>query len=179
MGGWRRAIFVLCLAGVIPAFTVAAQDGGTGRVPITEDNFFQLLIPALEVDVSVTEAWMSRRTWAFQVLTEEAGHLQYTPYPGMGGNIAIGAHYELADFSPGPFYTLDQLAIGDLIYIDYMGQRYTYQVTATSLVSPRDLSVLRPTPYEALTLLTCYDYSPRARTYTQRYIVRAALVAGP
>jgi LPXTG-site transpeptidase (sortase) family protein len=173
-------VWIGLLVGLLPGATAAAQGGGSGgSVPITEDTFFQLIIPELEVDVAVFEAWQHRRTWAFHVFTEEAGHLQYTAYPGMGGNVVIGAHYELADFEPGPFYTLDALGEGALIEVYFMGELYTYQVVGTDLVSPRDLSILRPTPFEVLTLLTCYDYSPQAATYTQRYIVRAVLVAGP
>ncbi len=173
------------LAGILIVFVVLgsaapglAQGGGAGpiRVPITEDTFFQLKIPAIDLDIPVYEAWMSRRTWEFRVLTEEAGHLQYTAYPGMRGNIAIGGHYELADFAPGPFKDLDQLVEGDTIEIVYLGQSYTYRVTTTLLVSPRNVRVIYPTPVEVLTLLTCYDYSPQAETYTQRYVVRAVRV---
>lgn len=164
----------LLIVGLAAVQPVMAQGGGPPpRVPITEDTYFQLKIPALALDIPVFEAWMNRRTWEFRVLTEEAGHLQYTAYPGMRGNVVIGGHYELADFGPGPFHELDQLKRGDTIEIVYLGQTYRYQVVATALVSPRDLRVIQPTPYEALTLLTCYDYSPQAETYTQRYVVRA------
>ena len=148
-------------------------------MPITEDTFFQLIIPELDVNVAVYEAWMSRRTWDFRVFTEDAGHLQYTAYPGDGSNVVIGAHYELRDFVPGPFYELDQLEIGDEIQIYFMGQLYTYEVTVLDLVRPEEVSVLRRTPFEVLTLLTCYDYSPQSDSYSQRYIVRAVLVDGP
>lgn len=149
------------------------------RVPISEDTFFQLFLPTIAVESPVFEAWQHKRTWAFFVFTEEAGHLQYTAYPGEGGNVVIGGHYELTDFSPGPFYELDQLEEGDLIDIYYLGELFTYEVIFTELVDPTNLSVVAPTPIEMLTLLTCYDYSSIADTYEHRYVVRAALVAGP
>ncbi len=163
--------------GAMPA---AAQGGGTNpELPVTEDTFFQLIIPALDVNVSVFQAWVRRRTWEFRVFTEEAGHLQYTSYPGEGHNVVVGAHYELADLTPGPFFHLDQLVEGDLIFVYFMGQPYTYQVIHTDLVPPTDISIIQPTPFEALTLLTCYHYSPRAEIYTARYIVRAVGVPNP
>ncbi len=174
---WLLGVLIVSLAAAQPA---GAQSGGQPpRVPITEETFFQLKIPALGLDIPVYEAWMNRRTWEFRVLTEEAGHLQYTAYPGERGNVVIGGHYELADFMPGPFHALDDLQRGDAIEIVYLGQTYRYQVVATALVNPRDLRVIQPTPYEALTLLTCYDYSPQADTYTRRYIVRAVRVGAP
>ena len=186
----RRLILLAMLLVVVGTVGAAGADvhpetlpllgGGDGvRRPITAETFFQLIIPEIDVNVAVYQAWVHRRTWEFRVFTEEAGHLQYTAYPGEGGNVVIGAHYELADFEPGPFYRLDELEIGDRIQVYFMGMPYTYEVVATDLVDPHDLSILQPTPFEVLTLLTCYDYSPNAATYTQRYIVRAVRVDGP
>ena len=174
----RRVIGLIFLATVILAavqpLPVAAQGGPT--VPITEDTFFQLSIPSLEIDIPVFEAWLRGRTWEFRIFSQEAGHLQYTAYPGQRGNVVIGAHYALADFTPGPFQDLDQLEVGDLIQVYYLGHLYTYRVTGADLVSPNDLRILRTTPGETLTLLTCYDYSPQAATYTRRYVVYAERV---
>lgn len=174
----KRAIATLMLGMLLISAAPGMAQGGPGplRLPVTEDTFFQLKIPALEVDIPVFEAWMSRRTWEFRVLTEEAGHLQYTAYPGMRSNVVIGGHYELADFEPGPFYTLDEIEIGDAIDIVFMGETFHYEVISTELVRPRDVRVIYPTPVEVLTLLTCYDYSPQAATYTRRFVVRAARV---
>ncbi len=175
----KRLVFSLCLILLLVTPTLALAQGGGGgalRLPITEDTFFQLKIPALELDLPVTEAWMSRRTWEFRVLAEEAGHLQYTAWPGMRGNIVIGGHYELADFEPGPFYALDELVLGDRIDVIFMGEAFTYEVAAITLVEPTDLRVIQPTPVEVLTLLTCYDYSPLSETYTHRYVVQAVRV---
>lgn len=179
----RRIVFflgviVIALTGSVPSGPVALPDlgGGGEQVSITEDTFFQLIIPALEVDVPVFEAWYRRRTWDFRAFTEEAGHLQYTAYPGEGGNVVIGGHYELVDFSPGPFYELDALDVGDHVWVYYLGRLYTYEVTGTDLVDPSAVAVIAPTPYETLTLLTCYDYSPDAAAYTTRYVVRAVRI---
>lgn len=175
----KRLAFGICLALLLVTPTVALAQGGLGgglRLPITEETFFQLKIPALELDLTVTEAWMSNRTWEFRVLAEEAGHLQYTAFPGMRGNIVIGGHYELADFEPGPFFRLDELVPGDRIDVIFMGEIFSYEVAAITLVDPTNVRILYPTPVEVLTLLTCYDYSPQAATYTQRYVVQALRV---
>lgn len=179
---WLIITLLVLLTGLLPAPPprALAQGGGADpELPVTEDTFFQLIIPTLEVNITVFQAWVSRRTWEFRVFTEEAGHLQYTSYPGEGRNVVIGAHYELADFSPGPFFHLDRLAEGDLIFVYFMGRPYTYQVIHTGLVPPTDITIIQPTTFEALTLLTCYHYSPRAEIYTSRYIVRAVGVPNP
>ena len=174
----RRVIGLLILASVLllPSGLQPAAAQGGPSVPVTEDTFFQLIIPGLDVDIPVFEAWLRGRTWEFRIFTEEAGHLQYTAYPGQRGNVVIGAHYALADFAPGPFQNLDQLEVGDLIQVYYLGRLFNYRVTGADLVSPTDLRILATTPGETLTLLTCYDYSPQAATYTRRYVVYATRI---
>lgn len=160
----------------LPALGGEAQQQ-TGHVAQGVAGPFTLSMPAVNVTVNVTEAWIRGQTWDFSTFTDAAGHFQLTAYPGSGGNVVIGAHYELANFVPGPFINLDQLQIGDQIVVTYQGHTYTYQVTRTLLVDPSDVSVVYPTPTETLTLITCYTYSASVQRYTQRYVLQASLVS--
>ena len=158
----------------IEALPTLGGGGDSAAVPGAD---FTLHIPAIGLDVPVLEAEIRGSTWDFSGFTRQAAHLQLTYYPGQGSNIVIGAHYELTNFAPGPFYHLDRLAVGDQITLHFEGQTYTYEVRETLLVTPTDISVIYRTPQETLTLLTCYSYNRTSGRYARRYVVRAVRVA--
>ena len=56
--------------------------------------------------------------------------------------------------------------------------RFSYRVERTNVVEPRDVWVLDPTDYAALTLVTCYPFT-YVGSAPQRFIVRAQIAAGP
>jgi sortase A len=130
-----------------------------------------LEIAAIDLDVPIVTAHFTGHTWDFSHFTAEAGYFEGEPLPGQGGNVIIGAHSELDQRSPGPFYDLNKLHPGDEIVIVRAGVRYTYITTDIWNVQPTDISPLKPTQGEALTLLTCSGYNDG--TYTTRLVVRA------
>jgi sortase A len=150
--------------------------GGGSTATAAGSADFVLSIPSIDLELPVWEAVVRGDTWDFSVFTRQAAHLELTALPGQGSNVVIGAHYELADFVPGPFINLDKVPVGERIYIDYGDQVYVYEVSDTLLVSPADIEVAYRTPSEVLTLLTCYNYTATSGVYDQRYVVRAALV---
>lgn len=162
----------------MPEALPALGGGGEGAATAPEGAFV-LAIPRLGLSLEVVQARVRGDTWDFSAITGQAAHLELTAYPGQGSNVVIGAHYELADFSPGPFYRLDALQPGDLIEVFYQGHRYVYAVSATLLVDPLDIDIVYRTPEETLTLLTCYSYNRTTGSYARRYVVRAALAEGP
>ena len=104
-------------------------------------------------------------------LAEGTGHYPGTAPIGGNGNVGIAGHRTTHG---APFYSLNKLHPGDLIYLtNTSGQTFTYQVTSQLIVAPNDTAVLNPTPTRTLTLTTCNPiYSA-----TQRLIVHATLVA--
>ena len=182
IGRWVALLLVICLlvglsGDVIQTLPVSALPltgggGGSASVPAGD---FMLEIPEIGVNLAVDEAYVRGDTWDFGVFRHEAAHLQLTAFPGEGSNVVIGAHYELANFVPGPFIDLDQLVVGDRITLQYQGRTYIYEVSETLLVDPSEVYVAYGTPEEMLTLLTCYSYSG-AGIYARRYVVRAPLV---
>jgi LPXTG-site transpeptidase (sortase) family protein len=91
----------------------------------------------------------------------ESGVIHYdsTPEPGQAGNSVFFGHSSNDWWEPGNFkfvfVLLDKLAIGDQFTIDYQSQRYTYEVTSTTVVEPNNLSVLAPTAEPTVTVITC------------------------
>ena len=185
---WRLVVLLaLLLGGWVGGLPV--RDTGAAVLPMlgccqgmpapASGGDFTLSIPRIGLHVPVVEAYIRGETWDFSALDGEAGHLELTAYPGQGTNIAVGAHYELADFSPGPFYHLDDLAVGDRLQVAYQGEHYVYEVREALIVDPTNVAVVYRTPQEMLTLLTCYNYDRTANRYASRYVVRAVLIEGP
>lgn len=83
-----------------------------------------------------------------------AGHIPDTAYPGEIGNCAIPAH---RGFSFGTyFYRLDEMEIGDMFDIEYMGTTYIYKIYDKLIVLPEDTYVLKqPKDKKIVTLITC------------------------
>jgi sortase A len=84
--------------------------------------------------------------------------------PGEVGNFAISGHsagniYQQSDYK-FIFSGLTRMGTGDLIYMDYENQRYTYRVTGTRTVEPSNSKSLREIASNnpgkpMITLITC------------------------
>ena len=85
-------------------------------------------------------------------LKRAAGHLPDTPLPWERGNSAIAAHRD------GLFRPLKDIVAGDEIIFRSSRDVLHYRVTATTVVDPDDVSVLRQKPADTLTLITCYPF---------------------
>jgi sortase A len=96
------------------------------------------------------------------------GHYPATPLPGQLGNAAIAGHRTTYG---APFNRLDELVTGDPIVIETLTGTFHYSVTQQLVVSPKEVSVLDPTPEASLTLTTC---NPKFSA-SQRLIVKAVL----
>lgn len=115
-------------------------------------------------------------TWDTTDITSEVGFLDGLSWFGQNGNTAIGGHSELADRVPAVFYQLDQVVVGDDIFVNVDDNELHYRVTRTFNVSQSDLSILYPTNSEQLTLFTCDTTSLTGGTYTRRDVVVAERV---
>ena len=81
-------------------------------------------------------------------------------HPGQVGNTVIAGHSSNDLLDSGDykfiFAQLDKLAVGDSIYANYQGKRYTYTVTGKAVVEPNDVNKLvYATTKPVMTLLTC------------------------
>ncbi len=94
-----------------------------------------------------------------------AAHYPGTAEPGSMGNAVYYAHAQ-----PGMFQGLYRLRLGDIVRVLRQdGTELVFHVAAFKKVAFSDRSVLLPTPFGELTLLTCTSYDP----YTPRFIVVA------
>ncbi len=123
----------------------------------------RLIIPKINVDVPVI----------YDVATDEASQLSamekgvaHFPVPGANskpgqiGNTVLSGHSSNDLFDPGAykfiFSQLEKMQVGDTIYANYEGVRYTYVITKTEVVRPSEVNkLIYPTNKPVLTLITC------------------------
>jgi LPXTG-site transpeptidase (sortase) family protein len=150
---------------------VSAANGGAAAAPSsdpadTRDPLEGVLrIPALNLRVPVYEGTDELS------LSRGAGRVDWTPPLGPVGNVGIAAHRD------GAFATLQSIAIGDEVFIDWRGGTLRYEVVNAQVVKPTDVHVLDPTTVPGVTLVTCYPLH-FVGPAPLRFIVHATLSDG-
>jgi sortase A len=131
-------------------------------------------IPRLHLSAIVREGVDAK------VLSVAVGHVPYTAMPGGPGNFAIAAHRDTL------FRALKDIKKDDLVSFQSPEGTFIYQVLATKIVKPTDVSVLRadgggliPGGGKLLTMITCYPFY-YVGSAPKRFIVEGKLVShGP
>ena len=86
-------------------------------------------------------------------LAESLGHEEGTASPGEVGNCVIAGH---RNYTFGKYFNrLDEVEVGDQIFVDTREGTYEYTVTEIKVVEPTEVDILEPTDDEQLTLYTC------------------------
>lgn len=143
--------------------------------PATGEAFALMYIPRLRDKVwglPVVEGVKTAQ------LAEGAGHYPGSAMPGEVGNFAVAAHRATHD---EPFRDIDQLRVGDKVYVQTQTAWYTYILDKDKIVDPDAIWVVDPVPgkpgavptQELITLTTC---NPRWASY-ERWIWWGHLVA--
>lgn len=141
----------------------ASDPGVAARRPEMGDLIGRLEIPRLEISALVAEGA------AEGTLRTGIGHLPHTPLPGEPGNAGLAAHRDTH------FRALRDVRIGDRIRLHSWSGETEFEVTATHIVMPQDVSVLDPTPEPTLTLITCYPFGYIGNA-PKRFVVQAKRV---
>jgi len=139
------------------------ESVGASR-PNNESRIGKLVIDRLGISVIVLEGVDDR------TLRIAAGHVPETAFPGLSGNVAIAAHRDTF------FRPLRNIRNNDKITLETTVGSYQYAVESTRIVSPERIDVLDPTPYPALTLITCYPFYFVGNA-PDRFIVRARQIS--
>lgn len=126
-----------------------------------------LMIPKLNVEVPVVFGAKNDVNSMSDAMSNGVAHFAIpgaSARPGEVGNFVISGHsagniYQQSDYK-FIFSGLTRMGGGDLIYMDYNSQRYTYRVTGTRTVDPSDVGALRTIANEnsgkpMITLITC------------------------
>lgn len=123
----------------------------------------RLIIPKINVDVPVL--YDVGADYDSQMAAMEKGVAHFSipganSHPGEVGNTVLSGHSSNDLFDVGDykfiFAQLEKLAVGDTLYANYQGKRYTYVITKKEVVKPTDVAALiYPTDKPVMTLITC------------------------
>jgi LPXTG-site transpeptidase (sortase) family protein len=138
-----------------------------------------IIIPKINVNAPIVFADSVAETAVLKALENGVVHYYGTANPGQPGNTVFFGHSSNDAWVPGNykyvFVLLEKLVPGDIFEIHYSGKKYVYQVSATKVVQPNDLSVLRQTNEKTATLITC---TPPGTSW-RRFIVSANQIQPP
>jgi len=142
----------------------------------------RIIIPRINQNipiVRVSSDSLLRRDWNTledemqAALQEGVVHYPGTSLPGNGGNTVITGHSSYFPWDPGRFKDvfalLHDVEIGDKIVVYYNQDKYIYEISDIETVSPDNIEVLKQTPDDKLTLITCTPVG----TNVNRLIVKA------
>lgn len=109
----------------------------------------KLSIPSVEMNLPIVKGVSN------DALTAGGGTMKKDEQMGQG-NYALAGHYMTAKgalFSP-----LEQIRLGNLVYITDLTKVYTYRVTKKQVIDPTDTNVINDRPgKKMITLITCAD----------------------
>jgi sortase A len=149
------------------------------RVPANEGRL-GLTIPRIYVKTTVVPQVNAASREAYEpALQQGVVQAQGSDEPGTGGLGFYFAHSSSLNTwrNPGAavFYRLEKLEAGDLIYLTYDGQEFTYQVTEKEVIAADDVSFLarEDDGSELVVLQTCWPIG----TNLKRLNVYAARVS--
>jgi LPXTG-site transpeptidase (sortase) family protein len=140
------------------------------------NSYFAISMPTLGIkDLHISHPTDLTHDGLLVPLKSGVGHL--FSYPGQDGKILIYGHsssypWDVSEYTK-IFRKINQLAIGDMVYINYHGTLYTYKVTFKQTVPQGDTSAFAQEGKEELILYTCWPPD----SIKQRYLVHADLVS--
>jgi len=144
------------------------------RKPKLPNRIVRIASSNIKLDTSVYEVYAPKSVW--EVADYAGGHHYDSNNPGEGGNIVVSGHN---NWRGEVFRYLELLKPGHIIDVWTLdGKKYTYEVAELKKLKEAGASmaqrldnakVMNPTPFEQLTLITCWPY----KTFTHRIIVIA------
>jgi len=165
--GTPRPAAVVAPGAAVPTPTPTTVPSPTPSPAVTQIR--RIVAKSIQLDAPVVEARLNNREW--DVPKFVAGHLEGTALPGTGGNVVLSGHVQSLS-SGNVFANLEKLKIGDEIVLRTNLGEVSYRIAGRNVVPNNDLSVVRPTAREEVTLITCTgSFNPLTQDYTHRLVV--------
>jgi len=160
------------VAGSAPTTTPPPAPPDTAPPPAPQGSAVAIIkIPRIGIEKAVVEGV------GVPDLKKGPGHYPKTPMPGQTGNAAIAGHRTTYG---APFNRIDELQPNDPVFVTTRQGKFRYEVERKLLVAPSDVSVLRNTIENILTLTTCNPkYSARQRLVVVARLIGIAAEAPP
>lgn len=138
----------------------------------------RLQIPRFQVDEPIVVIPLREGEWDLTALEDGVGWLSSTgQYPGDALAMVLVGHITVAGNQRGAFAQLEAIKPGDEVRYRSGGMEYVYAVRQRSRIEPEAVKQLYVADGRTLLLLTCTDFDALARTYQNRLLVRAELIA--
>jgi sortase A len=137
---------------VAPSTTITAAptsvaEKATEKVVNSNVGIGKIEIPKLGVSENMFEGI------ELSVLDKGPGHWPDTAMPGEVGNMVIAGHRVSHTH---PFLHINDLEVGDEVFVSTDGKKYRYEVTGTEIVDPSAVRIVEPTPTATATLFACH-----------------------
>ncbi len=133
------------------------QKEATISIPSFANN--HLFIPKISIDAPITWSVKNTGDETGKALEKGVVHLFGTALPGTVGNVIITGHSSNYAWAAGEykavFSLLNQLVVGDPIFLNYQNKPFAYKVFEKRVVKPDDLSALDQGDDSNLSLVTC------------------------
>jgi sortase A len=104
------------------------------------------------------------------VIDHGPGHWPGSAAPGQLGNSVFAGHRVTHSH---PFRRINELVPGDEIFFKMQTGTFTYKMTGSQIVTPKDVHIVNPTKDATVTLFACHPPG----SARQRYVVRGAFVS--
>ena len=104
------------------------------------------------------------------VIDHGPGHWPGSAVPGQLGNAVFAGHRVTHSH---PFRRINEMVAGDEIIFKMDNGTFTYKMTASKVVSPKDVHIVNPTDDATLTLFACHPPG----SARQRYVIKGAFVS--
>lgn len=130
-----------------------------------------LLIPKIGVTSNIIEGETLDVLDIYEGVWREPG----SSTPLVAGNMVLAGHrFQYLPPNTNTFYNLEEMVIGDDIYITWQGKTFWYKVYDTKLVNPDQIEIRNADPslVREITLYTCTPLY----TSDQRFVVKANLI---
>ena len=183
MGGQQQAAaqtFAQSLSGdapdAEPAPELRTDAPPVAAAPADREAFAVVYIPRFGPDFVRTVGQGTSR-FVLDSLDLGLAHYDTSAMPGDVGNFAIAGH---RNGQGGPFTRLDELVVGDRIYVQMQGVWYVYEYRDSEYVLPTAVDVVAPVPNQPgvaptdrlMTMTTCHpEWSAASRLITYSVFV--------
>ena len=168
------------LSGWVPPAAVSGRsEARAASEPVSNVPVARISVPRVGINAPV-ETLTLDGNGAMQDPTTPmaAAWYDFSAKPGAKGNVVLAGHVDYEKFGPAVFWRLRDLKPGDKIEVALQdGTVFDYEVSSLNYYDAASAPVQEitgPTPYEAMTLITCGGNFNRGNlTYNQRLVVRA------
>lgn len=160
MKDYNEKIYANHQEGLKDAWSYEEAEFDLTKYGVYDNVIAELRIPAMDCDLPLyLGATWNNMAWGAVQLGKTS-----MPIGGKDTNCVIAGHRGCTN---GPYFLyIENLKIGDKVYIDNLWETLTYKVTEIKVISPNDIpSILIQDGKDMVTLITCHPYPYNYQRY--------------